>query len=249
MLSLRGWACVTRRAAVALGASAARGAGPGPQDRAEFLLLASPVKFFPAADPEAKILAGLQLRLIRGSTLLEAPSPSSFSKEFCSKSSSTCSSGGSSRSSRSSRSSSTCRSGISNRSSSGSRRRGSLVAQLAGHPRKRVLIGGFACHLLYKLWEFWPACDVGGGGGDRAPRRDLPAPIKAFSDEELFAGTSGASKHSVFNWLSDFACATYFRKSEGIPCIRLRLQNSRWEALCTWISFHRFFGVWWHAFI
>ena len=73
---------------MALGASAARGAGPGPQDRAEFLLLASPVKFFPAADPEAKILAELQLRLIRGPTLLEAPSPSSFSKEFCSKSSS-----------------------------------------------------------------------------------------------------------------------------------------------------------------
>ena len=230
---------------MALGASAARGAGLGPQDRAEFLLLASPVKFFPAADPEAKILAGLQLRQIHGSTLLEALSPSSFSKEFCSKSSSTCSSGGSSRSSRSS---STCRSGISNRSSSGSRRRGSLVAQLAGHPRKRVLIGGFACHLLYKLWEFGPACDVGGGGGDRAPRRDLPAPIKAFSDEELFAGTSGASKHSVFNWLSDFACATYFRKSEGILCLRPQ-KPMRWEVLCTWISFHRFFGVWWHAFI
>ena len=93
MLSYLGWACVARRAAVALGASAARGAGLGPQDRAEFLLLVSPVKFFPAADPEAKILAGLQLRQIHGSTLLEAPSPSSFSKEFCSKSSSTCSSG------------------------------------------------------------------------------------------------------------------------------------------------------------
>ena len=81
-----------------------------------FCCLPLRVEFFPAADPEAKSTSGLQLRLIHGSTLLEAPSPSSFSKEFCSKSSSTCSSGSSSRSS-----SSTRRSGSSNRSSSGSR--------------------------------------------------------------------------------------------------------------------------------
>jgi len=30
-----------------------------------------------------------------------------------------------------------------------------LVAQLAEHPQKHLLIGGFACHLHYKLWEFW----------------------------------------------------------------------------------------------
>ncbi len=55
------------------------------------------------------------------------------------------------------------------------------------HPRKQILTGGFACHFLYKLWEFGPACDVGGGGGER----DLPPPITAFSAKKLFAGTLG----------------------------------------------------------
>ena len=32
-----------------------------------------------------------------------------------------------------------------------------LVAQLAEHPQKHLLIGGFVCHLQFKSWEFWTA--------------------------------------------------------------------------------------------
>ena len=175
--------------------------------------------FFPAADPDTKIISGLQLRLVRSSTLPGAPSPPVFSKVSCSRCGSIHSSGGSSSSSRNSRSSSTRSSSSSSSGSSSSRhssgsRLGAARRQTRQAPAKTLLIGGSASHLNSNRGNFGLGYDVGGGGGVEPLGETSPLQPKILVPKNFSLEQRAASKHSLDSWLPDFA---HFDKQRPAP--------------------------------
>jgi hypothetical protein len=134
---------------VALGASAARGTGLGSQDRAEFLLLASPGRVFPCSGSRSEKLfgiatqadpwfnpAGSSVTIVIFQRVLQQEQQHLQQRQQQQEQ----------------------QQHSQERQQQQKQQRqspwGPLLAQLAEHPRKQVLFGGFACHLLADCGNF-----------------------------------------------------------------------------------------------